>query len=153
MCTTTLLWRKEDSHSYLLLTNEIGLISILNATMTDKWTIAAVAVAVVTAIFAIPTFLIGSKRLLVCFRKKGSRTSHEGLHYIKTFIFASNILFFVQAQPTNLFCQHLPMTAIEWTISRRIMKHNSSNTTVCPVSLVFMSFYPRSSTADMRVLS
>lgn len=76
--------------------------------------------------------------------------SHQDLHYIKTSIFASNILFFFfQVQPMNLFCQHPP---IVWTIPMRVTKHSSSTITMCPVTLDFMSFHSRMSTANRRVL-
>jgi hypothetical protein len=63
--------------------------------MTDKSMTATVAVGVVTGILAIPPFLIGGKALLQCFRRWRARKSHQDLHYMKTSIFASNILFFL----------------------------------------------------------
>jgi hypothetical protein len=111
--------------------------------MTDKWTIGALAVAVVTAIFAILTFLIGDKILLLCFGKKRRRRSHQDPYYIKTSIFATDKLFFVQAQLRSLFGQHLPMTAMERMILKCIMNLNSSITTMCEVRNGFLTFYSR----------
>jgi hypothetical protein len=143
----------KNFHTHLLSMKNIRRIPIsLASIMTDQSTTATVAVGVVTVIFGIPGFLIGGKALLQCLRKKRSRISHQGQHYKKTFIFASNKLCFVQGRPTNLFCQHPPMTAREWTILMRITKHKSSVTTMCPVSLEFMSLYPRMSIANTRVL-
>jgi hypothetical protein len=152
-CTTANLRQKEDSQSHLLLTNNIRAISS-SATMTDKFTIASFAVNVVAAILAIPTFLIEGKAFLSCFGKKRNCTSHQDLHCIKRSIFASNVLFLVWEQPTSLFCQHLPKTAIEWATLLCITKRNSSVIPMCAVRFGtgVMSFYPRIIAANICVL-
>jgi hypothetical protein len=127
---------------------------ILSATMTDKFTIATFAVNVVAAILAIPTFLIEGKALLSCFGKKRNCTSYQDLHCIKTSIFASNVPFLVWKQPTSLFCQHLPKTAIESATWLCITKRNSSVISMCAVRFGtgIMSFYPRIIAANICIL-